>query len=162
MNNYLTRIKQSVQQINQFPELHSHRLIVVVTSTDSMQALPLEKIADHLGFQYLNVNFELSRLLLEVPKQQQPIKVFKLLNDEIIRQPVQQGLVLDHLEILFDIRLRLDPMRCLLDIARRHMVIARWTGAYERGHLIYAEPGHPEYAQYQAKHEMVISVKSNP
>lgn len=162
MNEYTERINQSVRHINQAPELHRHRLIVVVVTIGSRQTLSFREVAAQLGFQYVNVNLELSRLLLEISKQQQPVKAFKLLNDEIIGQSVQQGLVLDHLEILFDVGLRLDPMRCLLDIARRYMVVARWTGSYEREYLVHAEPGHPEYVQYQTKDGVVISVESNP
>nr|WP_290221384.1 BREX-3 system P-loop-containing protein BrxF [Trichocoleus desertorum] len=162
MNEYIERINQSVRHINQAPELHRHRLIVVVVTIGSRQTLSFREVAAQLGFQYVNVNLELSRLLLEISKQQQPVKAFKLLNDEIIGQSAQQGLVLDHLEILFDVGLRLDPMRCLLDIARRYMVVARWTGSYERGYLVQAEPGHPEYVQYQTQDAVIISVESNP
>ncbi|MBD2463207.1 BREX-3 system P-loop-containing protein BrxF [Oscillatoria sp. FACHB-1407] len=160
MNDHLERIVQAVQQINQAPELHRHRLILVVVA--AMQTLSFQEIADQLGFHYINVNFELSQRLLEVSKQQQPIKAFRLLNDEIIGQPVQQGLVLDHFEILFDPGLRLDPMRYLLDVSRYYTVVARWNGSYDKGYLVYAEPGHPEYVQYQPKDGVIISVESNP
>jgi hypothetical protein len=53
--------------------------------------------------------------------------------------------LLDNLELLFDISLKLDPLRCLQDLARDKTIVAAWNGTVTAGHLTYATPDHPEY-----------------
>ncbi len=162
VSSFVERIKQSVLQISQAPELYRHRLVVTVVPPDLVKALPFREIANQFEFQYVNVNLELSQLLLDVPIKQRPLRAVRLLNDEIIQQRAQQGLVLDYLDILFDPGLELAPMRCLLDVARRYTVVARWVGSCKEGYLIRAEPGHPEYGQYWPEEAVIVQVESNP
>jgi len=63
--------------------------------------------------------------------------------------------MLDNLEILFDVSLKLDPLRCLQDVARDRTVVAAWNGAVTAGHLTYATPDHPEYRRH-ALEDLVI------
>ncbi|GEM_PF-2377803 len=63
------RISQAIQQIEQAPEPYRHQLIIVVAPTKQRQTILLSELADQLGLRYVNVNLELSRLLLDVPKK---------------------------------------------------------------------------------------------
>ena len=55
--------------------------------------------------------------------------------------------LLDNLEILFDVLLRQDPLRLLQDISMNRTIVAARTGSAD-DHLSYAVPRHPEYRRY--------------
>ncbi len=100
------------------------------------------------------MNLELSRCMLELTQRQRQLQVPRLLRD-IIRTAHEQAVLLDNLEILFDTSLKLDPLRCLQDVARDRTVVAVWNGTVSAGHLTYATPDHPEYRRY-ALEDLVI------
>ncbi len=71
-------------------------------------------------------------------------------------------MVLDNLELLFDVELKQDPLRLLQHISRNRNVVAAWNGHVDGGKLTYAEPGHPEYREYKAKELLLVSLSSPP
>ena len=92
--------------------------------------------------------------MLELTQRQRQLQVPRLLRD-IIRTAHDQAVLLDNLEILFDTSLKLDPLRCLQDVARIEWWLLPGTGAVTAGHLTYATPDHPEYRRY-ALEDLVI------
>ena len=124
-----------------------HRLVLVVAPLGAGKTAALRGVAQQTGYNYVNVNLELSRCMLELTQRQRQLQVPRLLRD-IIRTTHDQAVLLDNLEILFDVSLKLDPLRCLQDVARDRMVVAAWNGTVTAGHLTYATPDHPEYRQY--------------
>jgi hypothetical protein len=64
--------------------------------------------------------------------------------------------LLDNLEILFDVSLKLDPLRCLQDLARDTTIVAAWDGTVTAGYLTYATPDHPEYRRYALEDLVVV------
>lgn len=55
------------------------------------------------------------------------------------------GIVIDHIEILFDPALHADPLRLLQMHARSRVVVASWPGRYVHNRLSYAQPGYTDY-----------------
>ena len=131
-----------------------HRLVLVVAPLGAGKTAALREVAQQTGYNYVNVNLELSRCMLELTQRQRQLQVPRLLRD-IIRTTHDQAVLLDNLEILFDVSLKLDPLRCLQDVARERMVVAAWNGTVTAGHLMYATPDHPEYRRY-ALEDLVI------
>jgi len=115
----------------------------------------LREVATHTGYRYVNVNFELSRCMLELTQRQRQLQASRLLQ-EIIRTSYDQAVLLDNLEILFDVSLKLDPLRCLQDLARDQTLVAAWNGTVTTGHLTYATPDHPEYRRYALEDLVVV------
>lgn len=146
---------QLESMLSQVAELY-YRLIVIVEPPDGSQSVNLQKVASRICCQYINVNLELSRRLLELTQRQRSLKAESLLKD-IVGQSSEPPVFLDHLEILFDASLKVDPLRCLQGLARHRMVVAVWKGYVESSYLIYAEPGHPEYRHYPTNSLLVIS-----
>ena len=66
--------------------------------------------------------------------------------------------VLDNIEILFDQRLKQDPLKLLQLMSRNRAVVAAWNGKIEQGRLIYAETGHPEYRQCDGKELLFVGM----
>jgi len=123
-----------------------HRLALIVGARQSGKtALALAMAAQH-GTSVLNVNLTLSSLLLDLTSRRRALDAAQLLEDSI---PDLPGLiVMDNLEILFDVSLALDPLRLLQGISRNRLVIATWSGKLVDDQLTYAEPGHHEYRSY--------------
>ena len=93
--------------------------------------------------------------MLELTQRQRQLQVSRLLRD-IIRTAHDQAVLLDNFEILFDVSLQLDPLRCLQDVARDRPVVAAWNGAVTAGYLTYATPDHPEYRWYALEDLVVV------
>ena len=64
--------------------------------------------------------------------------------------------LLDNIEVLFDVALKQDPLRLLQGLSRNKTVVAAWSGSVNADHLIYSTPGHPEYRRYATRGVMVV------
>lgn len=117
--------------------------------------MTLREVAKQTGYRYLNVNLELSRCMLELTQRQRQLQVSRLLQD-IIRISYDQAALLDNLALLFDVSLKLDPLRCLQGLARDQTIVAAWNGTITAGHLTYATPDHPEYRRYVLEDLVVV------
>ena len=131
-----------------------HRLVLVVAPLGAGKTAALREVAQQTGYNYINVNLELSRCMLELTQRQRQLQASRLLQD-VIRATHGQTVLLDNLEILVDVSLNLDPLRCLQDVARDRTVVTAWNGTVTAGHLTYATPDHPEYRRY-ALEDLVI------
>ena len=132
-----------------------HRLVLVVAPLGAGKTAALREVAKQTGYRYINVNLALSRCMLELTQRQRKLQVSRLLQD-IIGTSHDQAVLLDNLEILFDVSLELDPLRCLQDVARDQTVVAAWNGTVTAGHLTYATPDHPEYRWYTLADLVVV------
>ena len=78
---------------------------------------------------------------------------------QIIESTNSQIIFLEHLEILFDNSLQLDPLWCLQKLARNYTIIAIWKGKIENNRLVYAEREHPEYKSYSLDDFLVVNLE---
>ena len=76
-----------------------HRLVLVVAPLGAGKTAALREVAQQTGYNYINVNLELSRCMLELTQRQRQLQVSRLLRD-IIRTAHDQAVLLDNLEIL--------------------------------------------------------------
>jgi hypothetical protein len=125
-----------------------YRLVILVGIPSSGKTDILQLLADKVGCRVVNVNFELSKRMLELTRSQRSRQVERILKDVIAEDP-SNVVLLDNLEILFDNSLEVDPLRLLQASSRNRTIVASWNGRFESGALSYAEPGHPEYVQYK-------------
>jgi non-ribosomal peptide synthetase component F len=148
-------VEQIMHQIDQAAMLY-HRLILVVAPSGMGKTKVLQGIAKRTRVRSLNVNLELSRRLLEFTERQRALQVSRVLSD-IVGKDDEQIVLLDNTEVLFDVSLKQDPLRCLQGLSRHKTVVAAWNGTIEHGYLIYAAPDHPEYRRYPATDLLVVS-----
>lgn len=141
-----------------FPQVlkQYHRLIIVPVKYNSKNNF--QQVAESNNSRYINVNLELSKLLLELTQKQRSLKAERLLK-QIIGNTDNEVIFLEHLEILFDTSLQLDPLRCLQKLARNCTIVAVWSGNVENNHLIYAEREHPEYKIYPVDGFLVVNLE---
>jgi len=149
---------QIISKVNQASGMY-HRLILVVAPSGCGKTAALQEVARCINVGRINVNLELSRRLLDLTERQRSLQVPRLLG-EIVKGNGDQVVLLDNIEILFDVSLKLDPLRLLQGISRNKMVVAAWNGSIANAYLTYATPDHPEYRRYPARDLLVVSPES--
>jgi len=149
--------EEILDKVNQAHELY-HQLVLVVGPSGSGETSLLQEVSKQTGFRYINLNLELSRALLELTERQRILRL-PLLIDEIIGKTVDQVVLIDNIEILFEVSLKQDPLRLLQQISRNRTVVATWNGTIAGGFLTYAAPNHPEYRRYPAHNLMVVTLE---
>ncbi len=150
-------VARIIHRIDQAAQLY-YRLILVVAPSGMGKTKALREVVKQTEFGYTNINLELSQRLLGLTERQRSLHVFRLLN-EIVEENDTQVVLLDNIELLFDISLMQDPLRLLQGISRNRTVVASWNGRIEHEHLIYAQPDHPEYRRYPTTGLLVIGVE---
>ncbi|RFU95874.1 BREX-3 system P-loop-containing protein BrxF [Sphaerochaeta halotolerans] len=133
-----------------------HQLILVVGPSGSGKTGILKQIAEKEKTSVINVNLEISSRLLELTRKQRKTKLQTIFND--IVDQAQAPVILDNLEILFDIELEQDPLRLLQHASRNTLILASWNGILQGKKLIYAEITHPEYRVYETSDTVTIDI----
>lgn len=123
--------EEIIDKINQAHELY-HRLVLVVGRSGSGKTSLLQEVSKQTGFRYINLNLELSRGLLELTERQRILRL-PLLVDEIIGKTGDHVVLIDNIEILFEVSLKQDPLRLLQQISRNRTVVATWNGTMAGG-----------------------------
>lgn len=144
---------QVIRNIKQAAELY-HQLILVVAPAGAGKTTALNDVRDHTGAPLVNVNFELSRKMLELTERQRVLQLPRLLR-EIVDNSDGEMILLDNIEVIFDVGLKQDPLRLLQGLSRNMIVVATWSGNIVEGSLTYAVPDHPEYRRYPMRDFLV-------
>ena len=147
--------EQIFRMARQLDQLY-HRLILVVAPSGAGKTTAILKVQERTGAPLVNVNLELSRLMLELTQRQRTLqtpRLFQMLVDESSNNLV----LFDNTELLFDVNLKQDPLRLLQGLSRNKSVVASWNGAVRDGFLTYAEPDHAEYRRYLVRDFLVAS-----
>ena len=146
---------QIIQEVEQAARLY-HRLVLVVAPSGCGKSIALRQVHDLIGAPIININLELSRLMLDLTERQRALRVPQLL-DQTVAQDRGDVVLLDNTEILFDVSLKQDPLRLLQGISRNRTIAAAWNGTVANGHLVYAAPGHPEHRKYPVQGLIVVA-----
>jgi hypothetical protein len=133
-----------------------HRLVLLVGPPGSGKTGALRRYAGVYGASLVNVNLELSRALLDIPRTQRAIIGQRLLG-QIVGAHAGEIVLLDNIEILFAPEMKLDPLKALQQLSRNRTIVAAWSGRVEGDRLLYAEPSHPEFRDYPARGLMVVT-----
>ena len=134
-----------------------HKLVLVAGPKGAGKTAVLRDTAGRIDAPLINVGLELSRRLLDVTRRQRPFNVPHLL-EQIVAETDADVVLLDNVELLFDVALRQDPLRLLQGLSRGRIVVAAWNGSMQAGHIHYAAPGHPEYRRYPVDSILVAAI----
>jgi len=132
-----------------------HRLVLLVAPSGSGKTTALKEVRTRTAAPLINVNFEMSRQMLDLTERQRSLQPPRLL-ERFVSQNGCDVVLLDNIEILFDVALQQDPLRLLQGISRNRTIIAAWNGAVESNSLTYAAPGHPEHRRYQQTQDILL------
>jgi hypothetical protein len=144
-----------IKRIGQAAELY-HRLVVLVAPAGSGKTAALQDVHERTAAPLVNVNLELSRRMLDLTERQRALQLPRLLA-EIVGASAADVVLLDNVEVLFDVSLKQDPLRLLQGLSRNKTVVAAWNGSIVDGHMTYAVPDHPEYRRYPIRDFLVAS-----
>jgi len=150
----VTRLLESIQSAS---NLYA-RLVLIVGSSGQGKTKILNELSEKTSNPIININLELSRLLLDLTQRQRILQLPQIL-EKILKRSSDISL-LDNIEMLFDPTLQQDPLRLLQGLSRNRTIVSTWNGILERGYITYAEMGHPEYRRYQVRDFLVITPTS--
>jgi len=146
---------QVIQRINEADELY-YRLALLVAPSRAGKTRALQAVAERVGGSLINLNLELSSRMLELTERQRVLQLPRLFS-QVVDKSTGNVILLDNIEILFDISLKQDPLRLLQALSRNKVVVAAWNGSVINGQLIYGSPDHAEYKRYPVRDFLVIS-----
>ena len=147
-------VDRLIQSIGQAAALY-YRLVMLVAPAGSGKTAALQDVRELTSAPIVNVNLDLSRRMLDLTERQRALQLPRLLG-EIVGASITDVVLLDNIEILFDVSLKQDPLRLLQGLSRNKTVVVAWGGVISGGHLVYARPDHPEYRRYPVRDLMVI------
>jgi len=144
-----------IKSIGQAGELY-HRLVMLVAPAGSGKTAALQDVHERTMAPLVNVNLELSRRMLDLTERQRALQLPRLLA-EIVGASAADVVLLDNVEVLFDVSLKQDPLRLLQGLSRNKTVVAAWSGTIDGEHMVYATPDHPEYKRYPLRDFLVVN-----
>lgn len=144
-----------ITRIRQAAELY-YRLVLLVGKAGSGKSAALQVVHERTSAPLFNVNLELSRQMLELTERQRALQLPRLLA-EIVGASGDDVVLLDNIEVLFDVSIMLDPLRLLQGLSRNKTVVAAWNGSIESNHVIYATPDHAEFKRYPLLDFLLVS-----
>ena len=144
-----------IKRIGQVAELY-HRLVMLVAPAGAGKTAALQDVHERTAAPLVNVNLELSRRMLDLTERQRALQLPRLLA-EIVGASAADVVLLDNVEVLFDVSLKQDPLRLLQGLSRNKTVVAAWSGSIDGEHMVYATPDHPEYKRYPLRDFLVVN-----
>jgi hypothetical protein len=149
---------QIIQKIGQAAELY-HRLVMLVAPAGAGKTAALQDVHERTAAPVVNVNLELSRRMLDLTERQRALQLPRILA-EIVGVSAADVVLLDNVEVLFDVSLRQDPLRLLQGLSRNKTVVVAWSGSIDGEHMLYATPDHPEYRRYPLRDFLVVNTEA--
>jgi ABC-type hemin transport system ATPase subunit len=132
---------------------------MLVAPAGAGKTAALHDVHERTAAPLVNVNLELSRRMLDLTERQRALQLPRLLA-EIVGASAAEVILLDNIEVLFDVSLKQDPLRLLQGLSRNKTVVAAWGGSIDGAHMVYAMPDHPEYRRYPLRDFLVVSPES--
>jgi len=134
------------------------KLLLIVGRPGTGKTVLLQTVAEQFGMPIINLGLELSRRLLPLTIRERKLRAADLIGD-LFDETKAHCLAVDNTEIIFDASLELNPDGLLQNLSRKRLLVWSWNGQVEDGHVIYAEPGHPEYHRVSADNMTLIKIK---
>ena len=146
---------QILRKVEQTAELY-HQLLLVVAPAGAGKTTALRDVRDRTGVPLVNVNLQLSCQMLELTERQRALQLPRLLREIVVNDGSEMILV-DNIEVIFDVSLKQAPFRLLRGFSRNKTVVDAWNGTITHDSLTYNAPDHPEYRRYPMRDFLVAS-----
>ena len=120
------------------------RIIWVVGGSASERSAVIRAVADAEDGAVLDVGRLLSAALIEIPSPHRAVSVDDAFSD-MLSSGGKEVLCLDHLEILFETSLMLQPIDLVKNASRRFLLVASWPGTLTQDSLAFGQEDHPAH-----------------
>jgi predicted HTH domain antitoxin len=132
----------NVREISQL-EKRYYKLLLIVGTYQSGKTVSLKKYAEKLHCSIRNLNYEISKKMIDIPPDERDIHIDSVIGGLIPDN--NQPLIIDNIEILFSPDFQTNPLQILKRISRTHVVISSWPGSYSDGRLVHGDINDDEY-----------------
>lgn len=143
--------------IGEIGDLNS-KLILLVGSSHSGKTQLLRQLSAKLKIEPLNVGLDLGRRLAATPNNKRGFSAGELLREIADKEKMEDPLLLDNLELLFEPSLQINPLDLIRRLAHSKRVVAVWPGELRGDRLVYADMSHPEYRDYSRDGVVVLEI----
>lgn len=144
-----------LEQIENSISIVSERYYKQIFVYDYRDGKSVKKFAETHSLPYINVNFEISKLLKDIPVNRRSFRITEVFQQLVKKYP--DGVIcLDYWELLIDNSLAIDPMILIKNNSRYKTLIISWRGKVIGNTLIHAEPGHSEYKKFIVQDAIII------
>lgn len=145
------------QLIGEIGDLNS-KLVLLVGASRSGKTKLLRELGTKLNIEPLNVGLELGRRLAATPINKRGFSAGELLREIADKERIDDPLLLDNLELLFEKGLQINPLDLVKRLAHSKRVVAVWPGELRGDRLIYADMSHPEHRDYSRDGVVVLEI----
>ena len=132
-----------LQQLNSALQSVSNRTCKLIIAPESMS----ESLNTARNYWVINLSEYLARELLPLSTRERCRKTQGILAS---LAEAHQPVVFDHIELLFEPSLALQPLSLLKQLSRSAVIVVLWPGTITEHQLTYAQPMHPEYQHYDS------------
>ena len=98
----------------------------------------------------------LSEELLRIKPTRRTMQMEKALLKVLEKIPV--GATIKDIDVLFNPEYKIDVLRTMIDVNKKHSFKVIWPGTYEEGRLIYSEEGLSDYKTYEISDYDIVCV----
>lgn len=128
------------------------RLVWLAGGTPSERSALLRGLAEAEDGAFVDVGNKLSSSLIEVPVPLRSASVEDCFAACLGESP-SAVTCLDHLEILFEPSLQVNPVALIKGASRHAVLVASWPGTVSTGHLFFGASDHPSHMDI-SEHEL--------
>jgi hypothetical protein len=139
-------LNKTIEDIKFHITQNNHKLIIILGDKNTNNLL-LEKLKSLENIDILNLNLLLSRILITLKKNEQN-NPDELIENTLFKNLTKDVILLSHINILFDINLKWDPLDIFKKLSRNKMIIVLWDGKLTKRGLEYASHPHLENIYY--------------
>lgn len=143
--------------IGEIGDLNS-KLVLLVGARPSGKTKLLRELGAKINIEPLNVGLELGRRLAATPINKRGFSAGELLREIADKERTDDPLLLDNLELLFEMGLQINPLDLVKRLAHSKRVVAVWPGELRGDRLIYADMSHPEHRDYSRDGVVVLEI----
>lgn len=104
----------------------------------------------------ISLNKMLSEALLKIKPSHRTMQIEKSLLSVLEKIPV--GSTIKDIDVLFNPEYKIDVLRILIDVNKKHPFKLLWSGTYKDGCLIYSEEGLSDYKTYEINDYDIVCV----
>lgn len=143
--------------IDEIGDLNS-KLVLLVGAGRSGKTKLLHELGAKLNIEPLNVSLEMGRRLAATPNNKRGFSAGESLREIADKERIDDPLLLDNIELLFERGLQINPLDLLKRMAHSKRVVAVWPGELRGDRLIYADMSHPEHRDYSRDGMVVLEI----